>query len=125
MRFFHGDGPAQQFEAGQHIGGDYFCIGYNVLSTRADDIAYSFRCHRLTMSERQEFVLKGSAWKKGGINPLDNLKVQELREEILARGGLIAGLKKTQLEKAFKDMRRGITNLPALLQPNPQENLQT
>ena len=86
IRFFHGDGPAQQFEAGQHIGGTYFCIGCSVLSTRADDIAYSFRCHRLSMSERQEFILKGSEWKKGGINPLDNLKVQELREEILARG---------------------------------------
>ena len=27
LRFFHGDGPAMQFEAGNKIGGYYCCIG--------------------------------------------------------------------------------------------------
>lgn len=53
-------------------------------------------------------MLKGSAWKKGGVNPLDNLKVQELRVEVSARGGVSVGLKKPQLEKCFNEMRKGI-----------------
>ena len=123
FRFFHGDGPAQQFEAGQHVGGDYFCIGCTVESSRADDLVHSFRCHQLSYSERREFVLKGQAWKKGGVNPLDNLKVNQLREEISARGGTPMGLKKPQLEKTFNSMRKGIANLPALLQPYPTRDL--
>ena len=121
MRFFHGDGPAQQFEAGQHIGGDYYCVGCTVESSRADDLAYSFRCHRLSYTERLEFVLKGQAWKKGGVNPLDNLKIHDLRVEVSARGGRTAGLKKPQLEKSFNEMRTGIANVPALLLPNPRK----
>jgi hypothetical protein len=30
MRFFHGDGPAQQFEAGNSVGGNYCCVGCGV-----------------------------------------------------------------------------------------------
>ena len=64
MRFFHGDGPAQQFEAGQHIGGDYFCVGCTVKSCRADDLAYAFRSQHLTITDRQAFVLQGKSWEK-------------------------------------------------------------
>ena len=27
LRYYHGDGPARQFEAGNNIGGDYLCTG--------------------------------------------------------------------------------------------------
>ena len=70
MRFFHGDGPAMQFEAGNKIGGYYSCVGCEAHSSRFEDLAYCFHAHRLTLSERQEFILKGEAWKCSHHNPL-------------------------------------------------------
>ena len=58
-----------------------------------------------------------------GINPLDNLKIQELRTELGKRGLSTAGKKKPQLEKEFDELRRGITNVPALLQGVPETPL--
>lgn len=52
LRFFHGDGLAQQFEAGNSIGGAYCCVGCGVNSNRMDDIAYSYRCQSRSLQER-------------------------------------------------------------------------
>ena len=38
MRFFHGDGPAMQFEAGNRIGGHYCCVGCDAHSSYFDDL---------------------------------------------------------------------------------------
>ncbi|CAI8050497.1 hypothetical protein GBAR_LOCUS27730, partial [Geodia barretti] len=48
------------------------------------------------MKERQEFVLQGKSWKNGGINPMDKLKVQELREELQMRGIDVTGKRKKE-----------------------------
>ena len=68
LRFFHGDGPAQQFEAGHKIGGKYSCVGCGALTSRFDDFAYCHHAPRQAFAERQEFVLQGQAWKQGGKN---------------------------------------------------------
>ena len=67
VRFFYGDGPATQFEAGQKQGGTYCCVGCGADSSRFADIAYSCRAPKHTLQERQQFVLEGNAWKKGGL----------------------------------------------------------
>ena len=94
VRFFHGDGPAQQFEAGNKIGGNYPCTGCGAVITSMDDFAYCTRQNRRTLEEIQEFVLKGQAWKKGGINPLDKLCVNDLRNELRLCGKQTKGIKK-------------------------------
>ena len=66
VRFFYGDGPAAQFEAGQKQGGTYCCVGCGADSGRFTDIAYSYRAPKRSLLERQEFVLQGKAWRKGG-----------------------------------------------------------
>ena len=66
VRFFHGDGPAAQFEAGNKQGGHYCCVGCGAHSGRFSDIAYCYRAPKRNLQERQEFVLKGKAWRKGG-----------------------------------------------------------
>ena len=66
LRFFYGDGPAAQFEAGHKQGGNFCCIGCGAHSSRFEDIAYCYRAPKSTLQERQEFVLQGEAWKKGG-----------------------------------------------------------
>ena len=38
--FLHGDGPAQQFEAGHSVGGNYCCIGCGARSMLFDDIVH-------------------------------------------------------------------------------------
>ena len=55
LRFFHGDGPAQQFEAGNKIGGNYPCVGCEAHTGRFDDLAYTFRAKHLSLGERQSF----------------------------------------------------------------------
>lgn len=54
MRFFHGDGPAMQFEAANKIGGYYCCVGCDAHSSRFDDLPYCFHARHLTLSEHQE-----------------------------------------------------------------------
>ena len=43
MRFFHGDGPAQQFEAGEKKGGHHGCVHCDARSNRFCDLTYCFR----------------------------------------------------------------------------------
>ncbi len=44
MRFFCGDKPAQQFERGTQIGGNYKCDGCGCKDTMMQDLAHAFHC---------------------------------------------------------------------------------
>lgn len=68
-------------------------------------------------------MLQGKSWEKGGVNPLDNLKAQELRDEITARGRDAGHCTKPQLQNIFNEMRNSIAYVPALLQVKPREEL--
>lgn len=50
------------------------------------DIGHAFRADTLSVADRQVFVTKGHAWKRGGIKPLDNLPVKDLESELKAYG---------------------------------------
>ena len=63
MYFFHGDGPAMQFEADDKVGDHYSRVGCEVHSSRIDDLAYCFHANHHTLAERQEFILRGEVWK--------------------------------------------------------------
>lgn len=41
MKFFKGDGPAAQFEAGHQKGGDYFCWGCGIFASQVNHVAFS------------------------------------------------------------------------------------
>ena len=62
LRFFHGDGPAQQFEAGNSVGGAYFCVGCGVNWNRVDDIAYASRCELKSLQQRQCKTFCSKVW---------------------------------------------------------------
>ena len=123
MRVFHGDGPAQQVEAGAKIGGHYPCVGCAAHSAMFNDLAYCFRADSLSISERQAFVTKGQAWKKGGTKPLDKLSVIELRTELQAHGVTTGKKNKTDLLQVYEKLRAGINHVPALLQGNPKADI--
>ena len=88
-----------------------------------DDIAYSYRCNHMTVADRQKFVLKGQAWKQRGVNPLNDLRVNQLRAELEAHEETTEGKKKPELEGIFFELRAGICNVPALLQHNMTASL--
>ena len=119
MRFFHGDGPAAQFESGNTVDGNYSCVGCEARSDRFDDIAYSYRCPEQTLAQRQEFLLKGRAWKNLQTRPLEKLLITDLQKELRLRDRDVGRKKKPALEKAFEEIRMGINNFPALLQDSP------
>ena len=94
-------------------------------SSRIDDIAYAFRCQKLNLQQRQEFLLQGIAWKTISTRPLDKLLLSNLQRELSMRGMPIKGRKKPILEQDFDDLRLGISNFPALLQESPEATLQS
>ena len=119
LRFFHGDGPAQQYEAGNSFGGTYPCVQCGVASEEMSELECAYKCQTRSLKERQEFILEGQVWKKGGINIYDKLKVKELRQELKSRHIETRGLNRDEMDSLLKSLRMGITNLPALLQPHP------
>ena len=48
----------------------------------------------------------------------------QLRIELEKRGYSTRGKRKAQLEREFDDLRKGISNVPALLQRTPQATLE-
>ena len=52
-----------------------------------------------------------------------NLKISELRIELERRGLSTARKRKPELERDFDELRRGIVNVPALLQGSPETPL--
>ena len=125
VRFFHGDGPAQQFEAGHSIGGNYCCVGCGAHSSCFDDVVHSCRSEKHNLQSRQNFVIKGHAWKKGVMSPFDKLTVRELKMELEVHGVSIMHKKKERLEEDLEDLRKGIVNVPALLRTNPEMPLES
>lgn len=61
LRIFHGDGPAQQVEAGSKIGGNYPCVGCKSQSVMLGDLAYKFQADIISTvvvcKERQNLAI--------------------------------------------------------------------
>ena len=97
MRFFHGDGPQQEFEAGEQKGGNAGCASCSGGVRKYKDLAVSLRRPHLSLSERLKKVLQGPAGKNrrnGGLKPFKDLRVEELKRECTASGLSCDGSKK-------------------------------
>ena len=57
MRYFYGDHPASQFEAGQSMGGNFPCTGCDAKATMFRDITHRYRAKSVTYAERLEMVI--------------------------------------------------------------------
>lgn len=126
MRFFHGDGPEQQFESGEQRGGNNGCSGCSGDSRRYRDLVYSFRSPYLSLADRCSIVRAGPAGRRkrnGGIRPFKDMTVVELRAECMARGLSDEGLKK-ELQQNLKDHLKGIQRVPALLVNDQDKSLE-
>ena len=102
LRFFHGDGPAVSFEAGNQKGGHYFCPSCDIHQCQTDDISCSYQQKVFSYHEKQQHVLSGSSGKTNSFSsslkiraqPFDELSVNQLESELSSRGIDISGLKK-------------------------------
>ncbi|PFX15194.1 putative serine/threonine-protein kinase [Stylophora pistillata] len=125
LRFFHGDGPEQQFESGEQRVGKAGCSGCRGDSRRYRDLTYSFRRPQLSLADRQNIVLAGPAGKakrNGGIRPLKDMSVAELQRECRARGLCDEGYKK-DLQIILKEHLGGIQRVPAMFTMNQGRSL--
>ena len=63
IRFFHGDGPAIQFEAGNQKGGHYFCPNCDINYIQTDDINHCYQLPITTLFFKQKKVRWG-IWER-------------------------------------------------------------
>ena len=119
MRFFHGDGPEQQFESGEQRRGNNGCISCSGDSHRYHDLVYCFRSHHLSLADRCRIVRAGPAGRRkrnGGIKPFIDMTVPELKIKCAARGlDVDERLKRKELQQNLKDHLKGVQRVPALL----------
>ena len=75
LRFFHGDSPAQQYEAGNSVGGRYPCVGCGVESTSIHTLEHAFFNSSLSLPSSQG---SGPSSPSKEIAGLNSKKVQAL-----------------------------------------------
>lgn len=121
LLYFVGDHPAQAFERGSQMGGNYKCGNCGSLANR---MAHVFRSSWRTLEDLQNLVLQGKfGCRSGVLKPFDKLKKAELQEELSKRGVSIVDLDKTDLLSALSSILKGAQRVPTILLTNPSQCL--
>ena len=124
LRSFCGDKPAQQFERGMQLGGTYKCGGCGVKDVMMQDLAHTLQHKWKSLADLQTLILAGKHGSVPGcLKPLEGLKVQELREELEARGQSTEGKLKPELQCELTSILEGAQRVPTLLTLNPTQSL--
>lgn len=123
MKFMNGDNPSVEFEDGTQKGGHRGCVGCD--GDMRSSFDYEYMSHRKykTLEEKQKLVLAGPEGKKGGLHPFKNLKVEQLRRELQARGDDDTGTKPV-LQERLAELLGGTSRVPALLYGDGQISLE-
>jgi hypothetical protein len=128
MRFFHGDSPSRQYEAGQQKGGNYYCALCGANAHRVYELDYAFRCPHISLDDRQQLVFKGPCGKANSLaksnKPFHRLTKTNLVKELNARS-IFDGDKKKELEDLLKEELHGVQRVPALLFTSPDKTLES
>ena len=130
MRFFKGDGPSCQFEAGQQKGGHYFCWICGIVAYRTRDYAHAAYRKWLSFADRQEKVLRTEnsrdKSRKGFVKLYSNLNKAEVLDELDEREVPYKSYDdlKTLRDKLTAEMH-GIQRVSSLLFNCPEEDLVT
>ena len=126
--FFHSDSPSRQFEGGQQKGGHYYCSGCGVSADRVNELDHSFRCHTISLHDRQKIVMKGCIGKSNSFllkpKPFSGLQKSELELELGGRG-IYEGKTKKELHILLDESLHGVCRVPALLYNNPNATLES
>ena len=116
LKFFIGDHPAQSFERGSQVGGNYKCGSCGCKTSRIDDLAHVFSCSWRSLGDLQQLVLKGKYGNKPGIlKPFAGLKKDELQGELRVRGVFDLSGKKDELSSMLSSILCGAQRVPIIL----------
>ena len=86
MRFFKGDGPAQQFERGYQQGGYYKCGACLIHSSRIEGIAHAYTLKWCTVSDIQQVAIKEKFGQRSGVlEPFKFLSLDQIQQELRVR----------------------------------------
>ena len=115
LRYFSGDGPARQFEAGHQRGGNFSCL-CGIRSKDHINLACAFTAEVPSLQERMSLLRQGELWQRFSLtnpSPFANLKKSDLVRELEARGHDTSDKSKSQLQEELSGTLRGIQRPPA------------
>ncbi len=116
LRFFTGDHPVTRFEQGSKQGGTYKCGACGCNECLFDDQAHSLIHEWRGPAQLQSLATSGIFGKQAGVLHPFNLKVNDLRMELRARGVTIDNkMLRTDLQQTLNETLRGVARVPALL----------
>ena len=127
VRFFKGDMPASQFEAGHQKGGNYFCTGCSIKSEDVNNlklnnssyISLHDRIKKVTVTSLSRLNLQ-----KGKLKLYDCLDKADVITELHERGITFrSDAPLADLRTKLTINMHGIQRLPSLLYDNPSQSL--
>ena len=129
LRFFHGDDPSAQLEAGHQKGGNYFCPTCTIKATETYCLHKFYRTDVETLKMKQEKVLKGpvtSSNIKIGRFPFTGLSKENLVTELRSRGLIKESYQdKKSMESVLSQELCGTKMVPALRYGNEFETVES
>ena len=128
-RFFKGDSPARQFEAGQQKGGNFFCTSCSILSSHVKKICFSNTKEMMSLQDRIEKVKSTTTsqikLQKQQLKLYDRLSKTEITDELHQRVvKFTSTLTKKGLMNILNYKMHGIQRLPALWYDYPNHSME-
>ena len=121
LKFFKGDKPAAQFEAGITCGGHFPCVRCVCSASRFSDFAHASYCDQRTFESIQKVALEGVYGKRQGhLKFYDNLNAKELRKELEKRGCKEYPNSKHGKLGILKNILCGVQRVPSLMMFSPE-----
>ena len=88
------------------------------------DLAHALQCSWRSLTDLQELVLHGKfGCANNTLKPLENLKIDELRQELEMRGCDTSGMLKPDMQQLLSTILKGAQRVPTLLTHNPRQSL--
>lgn len=126
LRVFTGDNPARQFESGQQRGGKYSCV-CGVPANEHNNFICCYNTETLTLEERRKLVISGNVWQKmktGTVNPFQNLRKEEIIEELERRSIWTEAETKSEVQEKLASTLHGVVRPPALCCEDPTRSVE-
>ncbi|XP_066926551.1 uncharacterized protein [Clytia hemisphaerica] len=128
IRFFKGDAPACQVEAGHQKGGHYFCWSCDVKADRNTDIGHTLQAKHQTLQDRIDVLIATSHGRRcvanKSIDVLERMKVNAVVRDLMDRDVQLYGDEKADdYRKMLAEAYHGIHHLPFLLYGSKQTKL--
>ena len=124
VRFFKGDKPAAEFEAGVSCGGHYPCVGCACHYDRFADFPHAVTCEQRSLKSIQEMALDGHYGRvPGKMTFYEELSSDQLRKELEKRAVMDYPTDKKGRLAALKGLLFGVHRVPSLLLFAPETSL--